>query len=91
MLACPAQCLGVSLPEDSSADIAAGYSGLTVARIIAEGIISPQHAPNGGERLAIAAESWDRVCLLGDLESSLGGLPVMQAGARPTLSAISAH
>ena len=28
-----------------------GYSQLAVARIIAEGIISPQHAPNGGERL----------------------------------------
>ena len=32
------------LPADS-------YFQLTVARIIAEGIISPQHAPNGGERL----------------------------------------
>jgi len=35
--------------------------------------------------------SWDRKCPLGDLERSLGCLPVVQAGARPTLSATNAH
>ena len=60
-----------------------GYSQLTVARIIAEGIIRPQHAPNGGERLVHRRKRFGIVYVRSEIwRGHYAAHAVIQAGAR---------
>ena len=64
-----------------------GNSKLTIVGIIAEGIIRPQHMPNGGERLVHRCKRLGIVYVrFGDFERSSGSLPVFAGGSATYLS-----
>ena len=62
-----------------------GYSQLTIAGIIAERLIRPQHMPNGRERLVHRRKRFGIVYVCSGVLSRSSGSPrcPLQAGARP--------